>query len=703
MELSGEWLAASADEGLRRAYPAPDFDDRSWTPINVPGHWRSAPAFGAHDGPLLYRHRFSAQPPAEGRRGWLRFDGIFYQGDVWLDGSYVGVTEGYFFPHVFEITGALRDRDEHVLGVEVTCTRPADRAAKRNLTGVFQHWDCIDPEWNPGGIWRPVRVDQTGPVRIKHLRVLCTEATAERAVIEVRAVLDSASAVPAVLRTTITSPSGTIVAEGRDEHRLATGENRFSFPVRVDQPQLWWPHALGEQPLHDLTLSVSAGDSGEISDEQTRRTGLRQVRMKRWIMTVNGERLFLKGANQGPSRVALAEATAGDLERDVVLAKQAGLDLLRVHAHVSRPELYDAADRHGLLLWQDLPLQWGYARTVRKQAVRQAREAVDLLGHHPSIALWCGHNEPFAIDGEPSVLRLAALQELPTWNKTFLDTSIKRALGRADRTRPVVPHSGVLPGPFSGGTDSHLYLGWYVGVERDFPRLLAAWPRLARFVTEFGAQAVPDNDEFMGADRWPDLEWDRLGRSHALQRKEFDRYVPPGEHDSYKSWRAATQAYQAELLRFHVETLRRLKYRPSGGFCQFSFADGSPAVTWSVLDHLRVAKPGYQALATACAPVVVVATRPPATYAPGERLLLDVHAVSDLRGPLGPVTVTATLAWPGGGREWTWAGELAADACAKVGTVRADLPARDGAVTLDLRLAAGDVQAVNRYESRIQG
>ena len=84
------------------------------------------------------------------------------------------------------------------------------------------------------------------------------------------------------------------------------------------------------------------------------------------------------------------------------LAKEAGLDLLRVHAHVSRPELYDAADEAGLLLWQDFPLQWGTPAASAEQAVRQAREAVDLLGHHPSVAIWCGHNEPLAIDIEPS-------------------------------------------------------------------------------------------------------------------------------------------------------------------------------------------------------------------------------------------------------------------------------------------------------------
>src|SRR5690606_3450396 len=139
-------------------------------------------------------------------------------------------------------------------------------------------------------------------------------------------------------------------------------------------------------------------DGGDVSHRVTRRLGLRTVELRNWIAHVNGERLFLKGSNQGPTRQALAEATPEELRRDVALAKATGLDFLRLHAHITRPELYDAADEAGLLLWQDLPLQWGYARGVRKQAVRQARKAVELLGHHPSVAIWCGHNEPMAID-----------------------------------------------------------------------------------------------------------------------------------------------------------------------------------------------------------------------------------------------------------------------------------------------------------------
>ena len=722
MDLGGTWRAAAADEALRRVYPAPAFDDAGWEPVVVPSHWRSTPAFGSSDGPLLYRHRFEAPPPAAGRRSWLTFDGVFYDGDVWLDGGYVGATEGYFFPHTFEVAEATAAGPEHFLAVEVGCSNPSDRKAKRALTGVFQHWDCHDPDWNPGGIWRPVRLEETGPVRLARLRVLCAEATAERAQLDVRAVLDAASAVTVLLHTRVTLGTE-MVAERLSRHTLAGGENRIRLAVAVEQPALWWPHALGDQPLHDIQLQVlvPTGDHtppdtprrrsrsrdeevtaeeahGHVpSDVRTVRSGLRQVRMNNWIITVNGERLFVKGSNQGPTRMALAEATADDLERDVVLARAAGLDLLRVHAHVSRPELYDAADRHGLLLWQDLPLQWAYARSVRKQAVRQAREAVDLLGHHPSIVLWCGHNEPFHIDTDAAdpahatatALKYAASQELPSWNKTVLDTSIGRALERADPSRPVVRHSGVWPGPASGGTDSHLYFGWYHGTERDLPRLLAAVPRMARFVTEFGAQAVPPTADWMRPGEWPALDWQYLGHHHALQRSVFDRFVPPADFPTFDAWRDATQDYQATVIRYHIETLRRLKYRPTGGFCHFSFADGYPAVSWSVLDHERRPKTGYAALAASCAPVIVVATRPLAGYEPGADLVLDVHVVSDLRRPLTDARVVATL----GGQRWGWAGTIDADSSVLVGTIRGTAEEGDLVVTL----TADELTATSTY------
>jgi beta-mannosidase len=740
LSATSAWRATIADEELRRAYPDADFDDRSWEPITLPGHWRSQPAFAETDGPLLHRARFEdpgtfgpgaerAGDADEPRRTWLVLDGLFYTSDVWLDGSYLGDTEGYFFPHAFEISDAIAAQSEHTLGLEVSCRRESDPTAKRNLTGAFQHGDMLDAGWNPGGIWRPVRLEQSGPVRIRHFRARCRDANAESATIALRAVLDTIESRTVELVTTVVpSNQGSAVAlaegfEHRQSQPLAQGENRVEWTVAAPDPRLWWPHSLGEQPMYDVHVEVcTPADRGElVSDRRKVRMGLRSVSFDDWIFSINGERLFLKGANQGPAKMALAEAGDADLAADVALAKDANLDFLRVRAHVSKPALYDAADEAGLLLWQDMPLQWGYHRSIRKQARRQARELVDLLAHHPSIFVWCGHNEPMAIDPAPSVMkdpanrsklvrRAVVSQLLPAWNKSVLDHSIKKVIEKTDGSRPVIPHSGVLPHPPQlDGTDTHAFFGWYYGHERDFATVLRAWPRLARFVSEFGAQAVPNDASFLEPARWPDLDWDRAGRTHALQKVFMDEFAPATAFDTFEAWQLATQRYQAEVIKHHIEALRRIKYQPTGGFAVLHFADASPSVTWSVLGHDRSPKLGYEALRQACAPIIVVADRLPAEVRPGTTFSLDAHVVNDTRIAHGDIVMRAYLfsaegeepdetsrAW----QTWSWHGDIPPDSCSRIGTLELVVPHTPGRLVVRLELHRdGELLASNHGES----
>jgi len=644
---------------------------------------------------VLYRRRFGGPILADRRRAFVVLDGVFYFGDVWLDADYLGATEGYFFPHEFEVTELLRRGEDHVVAVEVGCPRQSDRTAKRLVTGVFSHWDNLDPDWNPGGLWRPVRVVETGPARVARLRCVCVEATEERGRLRLDLTLDAAGTedgqkapLPARLNARLSGPDGgALLLEASRDVALAGGDNHLSWTLDVDHPPRWWPRRLGDQPRCTLEVTVEVG--GEPSDGHTLRTAFREVQWRRWQLHVNGERFFVKGSNQGPARMQLGEATRDELARDVQLALDANLDLLRLHAHVSRPELYDAADAAGLLLWQDFPLQWGYARSVRKPAVRQARAMVDVLGHHPSIVLWCAHNEPLGVDvapGEPlttrAKMRLGGSMLLPTWNKNVLDRSITRALHRADPSRAVDPHSGVLPGLGGPGTDTHFYFGWYHGRLDGLAPALHAVPRLARFVTEFGAQAVPDTAPFMEPERWPDLDWDRLFANHGCQKRIFDQYVPAAEHATFDAWRAATQAYQAALVQLQVEDLRRIKHAPAGGFCHLCFADGHPAVTWSVLDHARVAKRGYAALRDACRPVLPM-------IEPRAGL---VHVVSEHRDELPGAVVEVR----GGGRRLgCFTGNIAADAVTYVG--RVDLDGVDEASVAVEHPSIGGIE--NRYDA----
>ncbi len=684
MDLSGAWRVSPADDELRRSGIGIDVDEAGWTEMQVPSHWRSHAAFADFDGPLLYRRAFDHVVPAEGERLFVVLNGVFSQADVWLDGAYLGDPEGYFSTHSFDVTSLMRLGAEHVLAVEVTSHRQSG-TAKRSITGAFD-----DPSsagtWNPGGLWRPVRIERTGPVRIDRCRVLCRDANDKRAHLRITARLDSDSSRTARITTLVDG-----VALAQQQQPLAGGINEVAWNLDVSAPELWWPWTMGEQPLSDVTVEISI--DGEVSDRHSVRTGLREVTLQDWTISVNGERLFAKGVLAGPARLALADASPAELRADMELVREAGLDLVRMHRHIGRPESYAAADELGLLVWQDFPLYGGYARSVRRQAVSQVRDAVDLLGHHPSIVLWCGHDSP-----EPSIRG----QQLPGWNKSILDHWVKRAFERADDSRPVVAHSGVAPHlPQLDGTDSHLSFGWGRGGERDLPGFAATLPRMVRWVTGFGAPSLPDEAVFASPRQWPLLDWDHLAMEHGFQRELFDLYVPPASYATFDAWRQASQHYQATLLRHQIETLRRLKYRPTGGFCFASLADATPRISSSVLDHERRPKPAFQAVIDACRPVIVVADRLPDQVQPGDTLGLDVHIISDVHRMLDAVDCTATLRWPGGSHTWQWQGDTPPDSCVRIGTIQFVVPDAPGDLWLDLAIVHGDEVATNRYETSI--
>ncbi len=560
MDLGGTWRVAAATEGRRRAFHESDHDDSGWATMPVPGHWAQQAAGDAasslaSEESVLYRHRFEgpSAPAATGsdrgahsgaaddhraefraedrsedraRRWWLRLEGLAQQGDVWLDGAYLGHTDGYFVPHELEVTEHLAARGEHLLAIEATCRSFGDPDNRTLLTGALQDPElCGADDLIVGGVWRPVRLRSTGRVAIRHARAVCAAvSTGEgrgrpRARLELRTVLDVPGGGQVDLRTRVSG------AEHVHSHHCADGENRVEWTVDVDDPPLWWPHTLGDQPLCNLTVEASTG--AEVHDRRQFRIGFRSVAMRRWVLYVNGERLFAKGTNLLPTRRLPGTATPSEVADDIRAARNAGLDLARPVAHIARPELYDAADELGVLIWQDLPIRGLMNRSVASEALRQAREAVDLLGHRPSVAVWCAHDQPFARPRRPGRTPAVVSRQAPSWNRDVLDRRLCRIFDRCDGSRPVVPHTGVPPRfPMLDGTTSELWFGLHGGRAADAGPLLARVPAMGRFVSAFGTPADDD---------------------------------------------------QPDVVKTIIETLRRLKYRPTGGFLLHALADTAPA------------------------------------------------------------------------------------------------------------------------------
>jgi len=718
VELTDHWVAALPDEGLRRAYPDIHHNDTGWTPIAVPGLWRDVPEFSQAEA-VLYRNKFHRDTAASGTRTWLGFDGLCYQGDIWLDGTYLGDTEGYFAPHVFEITDQIAESTSHVLALEAVCRTPTDLTAKRNITGILQHWDNLDPSLNPGGLWRNVWLEDTGPVRISTLRMSVVEADAERAIVEFNATLDCIATHTVNLHTFIDPSANTAgtgeVAHSIDEHVLSAGKNQLEWRIAIDEPNLWWPHSLGEPTLHDVRVDVRL--AGSVSHTRKRRIGFRSIELRNWIASVNGERLHLKGTNLGPVKANLSEVTADDCAETLQSVRDFGLDLVRIHGHIAPPELYREADRLGLLVWQDFPLQWSYARGIKSEAERQATAMVDQLAHHPSIIIWCGHNEPtpqtarpgHRDDAEPhnrffrrGVLR----QELPSWNRTVLDRAVKKAIQSADPSRPVIPHSGVLPHPPQlDGTDSHLYFGWFQGEADGLGALAARIPRMTRFVSEFGAQSVPDLAAIGMADLehapLSEIDWEYLTDTLGLHYDIAKVRLPFDSYTTFGQWAQATRDHHCDVITRQIETLRRLKYRPNGGWCQFYFADAQPAISCSVIDHTGTEKQAAAALRSGCAPVLPLADPLPVLSAAGVDQRQRLHVVSDLREDLDDARLDVTLRSSLGERRWRFDGLIPADDVVKIGDISWKSPITNERVEVELRLLADGIDTVSTYSTRI--
>jgi beta-mannosidase len=338
---------------------------------------------------------------------------------------------------------------------------------------------------------------------------------------------------------------------------------------------------------------------------------------------------------------------------------------------------------------------------VRSQAITQARRLVELLGHHPSVVVWCGHDAPDPVDRTRPAPRLLE-QQKPNWTRTVLDRSVRRTLDRADPSRPVISHSGVLPNlPRLDDADSHLWFGWHGGHAADLESYIARLPRAGRFVSAFGAQSVPDGLDVAAPGGWPTVDWERLARELDADTDVLARRFPPGHYADADAWSAATRRHQAHILRIQIETLRRRKYRPTGGFAIDRLLDGAPAISGSLLDHRRTPKVAYRVVAAACAETIVVASPPPLTLVPRSVLRCEVCVIHDGRRALEDVRVTAALTIAGETLTWTWEGRVEADAVTRVGLVEWPLGSARGEVRLDLGLVATDATSENGYTTRI--
>ena len=206
--------------------------------------------------PWWFRTTFRG--PARPRHEQLIINGVVGQADVWVNGTRVAsheVVQGAFTRFVFDVTRLVRP-GTNALALEL---QPNDPTKLFTLDNV--DWTQIPPD-NNTGIQFPIQL-HTVPARwASPTSTPCstTRLTCRRSDLTLKAQVSNLTQrrQTGTVTAILTGPGG---AERQFVETVAVGPGHtrtVALPVHITHPAVWWPYAMGAQPLYRLRMSVWA-------------------------------------------------------------------------------------------------------------------------------------------------------------------------------------------------------------------------------------------------------------------------------------------------------------------------------------------------------------------------------------------------------------------------------------------------------------
>lgn len=491
-----------------------------------------------------FQKEFTLPDLKSGQQVWLKFRGINYLANVFLNGQRVNTDThvGMFLREKYLITPFLNQSGANNLAVLVEPPSPVGKAnggqggdgtIARSVTQQYTpgwDWVCAVRDRNTG-IWDKVSIEITGSVDIRD-PFIKTSVPGKRvpgekqepAFISISADLINASK---------TDQKGNLIATIGDQKwsvpvlLKAEETQTVSFPeIKMKNPKLWWPNGVGEQNMQHLELRFE--QTGGVSDEEAVDFGIRQTSTNfdkivgGRVFLVNGQKVFIKGGNWISSDLLL-RLTPERYDAEVRMHAQMNMNMIRVWGGsiTERPEFYAACDKYGILVWQDLWITgdcngcWLDPKKKESQARRRAYpddhslffssviDQLKMLRNHPSLYLYCGGNEFPPPDDIDQKLKN---EIFPTYDETrfYVDYSTSDSILRNEI-------GGVGDGPYGIQNPLRFF------VTPSFP-----------FNPELGSVGVPNVEAMRKMMDEKDLQPPRHDRANAVW--QYHKYIGYGDH-----------------------------------------------------------------------------------------------------------------------------------------------------------------------------
>lgn len=440
-------------------------------------------------GVAYYRKHYVFPESLEGKRLFLRFEGVGACAEVYVNGYLVGTHKGAYSAFVCEIGSQVRLGEENEIVVKAdNAARPDVIPVNHALFGVY------------GGIYRPVWLIVTEPCNIvvndcasPGVYITQKNVSKQSADVSVRVKLDNATLAPAALEleNAIYTREGKLVKVHRQSFELTPqGVQNYVSDFKISHPHLWQGR---EDPYLYKVVSRLKQD-GQVIDEVIQPLGLRKyeaVAGKGFFL--NGKKYPMYGVTRHQDWWGMGSAlTNREHDFDLEQIMEVGATTVRFAHYQQSDYIYSRCDTLGLIIWAEIPFVNRVTGQEWDNVHQQMRELIRQSFNHPSIYVWGIHNEVY----HPHGYTAALTQSVHDLCK----------LEDPDRYTVAVNGYGHAEHPVNGNTDiqgMNRYFGWYEKkiqdikpwiekMEKEYP-----WQRL--MLTEYGADAnIEHQTELLG-------------------------------------------------------------------------------------------------------------------------------------------------------------------------------------------------------------
>ena len=253
----------------------------------------------------VYRRHFDYDPLPDGR-GILTFHGVDAAFEVWLNGQFLGYSQGSHFTAEFDATPLLRTGDNLLCVI------------------VFKwcwssYLECQD-KFRCSGIFRDVTLTRTFDGGLWDLRAVPQRKNADEWMLETEALPLGGGQPGAELTLTLYDPDGQALLT---RTRPFDGSTKQTFHLTT--PALW----TAETPaLYTLTACVTV--CGDVREAVSLPVGFVEITTDGGVFRVNGTPVKLKGVNRHDTHPRRGPAvTLDEIRQDLLLMKQFGVNALR--------------------------------------------------------------------------------------------------------------------------------------------------------------------------------------------------------------------------------------------------------------------------------------------------------------------------------------------------------------------------------------